>query len=88
VNGITKARTKATDGATFCRDANLKKTNKRLKQAGKTMTKLIHRLSGLAARNKLDPALRRSLLDDASPIGTALKAFRGSVRCPDDAPVP
>jgi hypothetical protein len=74
------------DAEDACRDANLKKTRKRLQQAAKGLTQYAHRLNGRAARKKLDPGLRQSVLDDGATIQQALGALRNGVHCPDDAP--
>jgi hypothetical protein len=83
---VATAQGRLADGAGLCRESNVKKTKKRLQQAGKAMTQFTHRLNGNAARKKLDGTLRQSLVDAATAIGSDLKTFRGVIACPQDAP--
>ena len=83
---VEKAIARTGEGGTLCGAANVKKTKKRLQQAGTALRQYAHRLSGLAARKKLDSTLRQAFLDAAAPIRDDLKALRSAVACPDDAP--
>jgi hypothetical protein len=83
---VEKAQARTADAATLCGQPSLKKTKKRLQQAGTALAQYAHRLASLAARRQIDRTLRQGLIDQADPIRTDLKAFRTAVRCPDAAP--
>jgi hypothetical protein len=85
VRNVEKAKARNLDGERVCAESNLKKAKKRLQQAAKALTQYAHRLNGLPARKRLDPALRQAFLDEGAPITTDLKTLRGAVVCPDDA---
>jgi hypothetical protein len=84
-NNVTKARSRATDGGTLCRQSNVKKTKKRLLQAAKAMSQFVHRLNGSAAKRKL-ATLRQTFVDAGTQVQNDLKVFRATVACPQDAP--
>src|SRR5262249_53750613 len=86
MHSLETAKTKKVDAEGLCRESNLKKTKKRLQQVARALGQFLHRLSALAARKKLDPTLRGSLLDDGRPIQTNVKSLRDGVSCPGDAP--
>jgi concanavalin A-like lectin/glucanase superfamily protein len=83
---VDKARQRKVDAEALCRTSNAKKTRKRLQQATKELTLYVHRLNGLAARKKLDPAVRQQFVDEGTPIQRDLRMLRAALRCPDDAP--
>ncbi len=83
---VIKARSRATDGGTLCRQSNVKKTKKRLQQAEKAMNQFVHRLNGSAAKRKLDPMLRPTFVAAGTQLENDVKTFRGTVACPQDAP--
>jgi Concanavalin A-like lectin/glucanases superfamily len=85
-HNVDKARLREVDAEGLCRAANVKKTKKRLQQATKELTLYVHRLNGLAARKKLDPAVRHGFVDEGTAIHRDLRTLRGALRCPDDAP--
>lgn len=85
-HNVEKAKGREVDAESFCRASNLKKTRKRLQQAAKALTLYVHRLNGLAARKKLDAAVRQGFVEEGTPIQQGMKTLRGAVRCPDDAP--
>ena len=85
-HNVDKARLRKVDAEGLCRASNVKKTKKRLQQATKELTLYVHRLNGLAARKKLDPAVRQLFVDKGTPIQRDLMTLRGALRCPDDAP--
>jgi hypothetical protein len=82
---VTRAQARVTDAAAVCRDSNVKKAKKRLQQAAKAMTQLVHRLSGRTAKKKLG-AIGQPFIDAGTTIRTDLTTFRGTVACPGDAP--
>ncbi len=82
---VDQARARLADAATACRTPSLKKAKKRLRQAGAAMRQYVHRLNGLAARKRLDPALRATFAADGAPIVQDLRTLLGALRCPDDA---
>jgi hypothetical protein len=85
-HNVDKARMRKVDAEALCRASNVKKTKKRLQQATKELTLYVHRLNGLAARKKLDPAVRQLFIDEGTPIQRDLRTLRGALHCPDDAP--
>ena len=85
-HNVDKARLRKVDAEALCRTSNVKKTKKRLQQATKELTLYVHRLNGLAARKKLDPAVRQLFVDEGTPIQRDLRTLRAALRCPDDAP--
>jgi hypothetical protein len=85
-NSVDKAKQRKVDAEALCRTSNVKKTRKRLQQATKDLTLYVHRLNGLAARKKIDPAVRQLFVDEGTPIQRDLKKLRADLRCPDDAP--
>ena len=88
VRNVEKAQGDVVEAAMLCAAPStkaVKKAKKRLQQAAKAMTQYGHRLSGLAARKKLDEVLRESLIDAGAPIGADLKTLRGNLQCPGDA---
>ena len=85
-HNVDEARLRKVDAEGFCRASNVKKTKKRLQQAAKELQLYVHRLNGLAARKKLDPAVRQLFVDEGTPIQRDLRTLRGALRCPDDAP--
>jgi hypothetical protein len=85
-HNVDKARLRKVDAEALCRTSNVKKTRKRLQQATKELTLYVHRLNGLAARKKLDPAVRQLFVDEGTPIQRDLRTLRAALRCPDDAP--
>ena len=85
-HSVQTAKARKLDAEGACRASNAKKVKKRLQQSAKAITQYVHRLSGLAARKKIDPTLRQSFIDDGTPIGQALGALRNAVQCPADAP--
>jgi hypothetical protein len=86
IHNVEKAKERKLDAERVCRDANLKKTKKRLQQSAKALTQYAHRLNGLPARKKLETAIRQGFLDEAAPIKADLTTLRGTVSCPGDAP--
>lgn len=85
-HNVDKAKLRDVDAEALCRTSNVKKTKKRLQQAAKELTLYVHRLKGLAARKRLDPAVRQLFVDEGTPIQGDLRTLRSALRCPDDAP--
>jgi hypothetical protein len=80
---VGTARARAADGLTTCNGSgNLKRTRKRLQQAAKALAQYAHRLAGLPARKKLDPALRTDLLNAGRAIIPDVRTLRSQVQCP------
>jgi predicted negative regulator of RcsB-dependent stress response len=69
------------DARGLCDGGNLKKTRKRLQQARKAVDQYDHRLGSLAARKKLDTALRSGLQAAGKPIESDLRTLRSTVAC-------
>jgi hypothetical protein len=87
LQSVAKAQSHRAEAEMLCAAPStkaVKKAKKRLQQAAKAMTQYVHRLNGLAARKHLDEALRESLLEAGTPIGTDLKTLRGNLQCPGD----
>jgi exonuclease VII small subunit len=87
IHSVEKAQASLDDAAMLCATSAkvTKKAKKRLQQAAKAVSQCVHRLSGLAARKKLDEVLREQLIDAATPIGADMKTLRGTLDCPADA---
>src|SRR5262249_52739120 len=84
-HSVDKARQRNLDGQSSCLIPKLKKTKKRLQQAGTALTQYTHRLNGLAARKRLDDAVRTTFLEAGGPIERDVTTLRGVVACPGDA---
>ena len=85
VHSLETALERLGDARTRCGESNLKKTRKRLQQAGKALTQYAHRLRGLPARKKLDDALRLDFLAAGQAIAPDVATLRGTVACPGGA---
>jgi hypothetical protein len=79
---LDTARSRTDEGRTLCEASNVKKTKKRLQQAGKALTQYAHRLSGLPARKKLDATLRADFLQAGKAIAPDVTTLRAQVQCP------
>ncbi len=79
---LDTARSRTDEGRTLCEASNVKKTKKRLQQAGKALTQYAHRLSGLPARKKLDATLRADFLQAGKAISPDVTTLRAHVQCP------
>jgi hypothetical protein len=85
VKNVQTAKARKLDAEGSCRESNTKRAKKHLEQAAKALTQYAHRLKSLSARKKI-ASIRQRFLDEAAPMQSDLKALRGSVRCPADAP--
>jgi hypothetical protein len=79
---VDTARSRTNDAESLCEGGNLRKTKKRLQQAGKALTHYAHRLAGQAARKKLDATLRTEFLQAGQAIASAVKQLRSGAQCP------
>ncbi len=78
---LDTASSHATEAESSCAGGDPKKAKKRLQQLKKDLTKYAHRLRGLAARKKLDSALRESFLAAGDAITPDVVSLRGSLQC-------
>src|SRR5262249_48808219 len=74
---LDKALARLDDAKSHCASAaGTKKAKSRLGQVKKALTQYVHRLSGLAARKKLDPTLRQSFIDTGATITPDVATLR------------
>jgi hypothetical protein len=69
----------------FCAASDVKKAKKRLKKVAKALSQYVHRLGSLAARKKLEAALREEFQAAGEPIAADAAVLRDQVACPGDA---
>jgi hypothetical protein len=82
---LEAAKARKEQAEALCREPDLRRAKKRLKQGGQQMTKVGRTLRSLRARKSLPPARREALLATANGIRLDLRTLGGAVRCPDDA---
>jgi hypothetical protein len=73
--------TRLDDAEAECADDNVKKTKKRLQQAGTALTQYVHRLAGHTAKKRLGD-VRKDYQQAGQAIVPDLKTLRGQVQCP------
>ncbi len=85
VKSLGAAIARLEDARIRCGESNLKKAKKRIQQAGKADKQYVHRLSGLAARKKIEDALRQDFLMAGEALSPDVTALRAQVACPAGA---
>jgi hypothetical protein len=75
---LGKAMNRGTEGMTACESADDKTARRRVKQLQKFLTKMSHKLRGLAARKQLDGAVRTELIGVIDSIKSEASALRGA----------
>ena len=83
---LESAKSRKDQAEDFCRQPSSRRTNKRLKQADRKMSKVGQTLRSLGARRTVPDLLRTELLAAADAVRADLRTLRRTVRCPDDAP--
>jgi hypothetical protein len=73
---LAQTRGRVDEAASACDGGDDKTAKRRMKQAGKFLQKMTHRLSGLSARKKLDTGLRADLIQ----VIESIRADVGSLR--------
>jgi hypothetical protein len=73
---LMQSRGRVDDAASACDAGDDRTASRRMKQAGKFLQKMTHRLSGLSARKKLDSGLRAGLIR----VLESIRADVGSLR--------
>lgn len=70
------------DAESRCAEGNLKKTRKRLQQVSKALAQYAHKLGSLAARKRLDEALRLDFQMAGESIRPDVTTLRDQIACP------